>query len=84
MRIEILGPGCSTCDALYAEAQRAIRASGQAVDLEKVEDIAKITQYRFMTTPALVLDGRVKASGRTPGLSEIVFWIRSAAARQRA
>ncbi len=70
MKIETLGPGCSTCDALYAEAQRAIGAS--------------ITQYRFVTTPAMVLDGRVKASGRIPDLSEIVLWIRSAAARQRA
>ncbi len=84
MKIEILGPGCATCDALYTEAQRAIRTSGQAVDLEKVEDVASIGQHRFMTTPALVLDGRVKASGRVPDVSEIVSWIRSAAAKQRA
>ncbi len=84
MKIQVLGPGCARCKMLYAEAQKAVAAAGISVELEKVEKIDEIMKYGVMATPALVLDGKVKASGRIPPTAEIVSWIMTAAATASA
>jgi small redox-active disulfide protein 2 len=82
MKIAILGTGCPKCKKLYAEAEKAVAASGVAVELEKVEAIDDIVKYGVMMTPALVIDGEVKASGRIAPASEIASWIATAAATE--
>ncbi|MFC1642459.1 thioredoxin family protein [Myxococcota bacterium] len=84
MKIKILGTGCAKCQKLYAEAEKAIAASGLAADLEKVEKIDDIMKYGVMMTPALVIDEEVKATGRIPPVAEIVSWITTAASSQSA
>ena len=79
MKIKILGTGCRKCEKLYAEAEKAVAASGVAVELEKVESIEDITKYGVMMTPSLVIDEEVKVSGRIAPASEIVSWITEAA-----
>jgi small redox-active disulfide protein 2 len=81
VKIKILGTGCAKCRKLYAEAEKAIAASGAAVELEKVEALDEIVRHGVMVTPALVLDDAVKACGRVPPVSEIVGWIAAAKAR---
>jgi small redox-active disulfide protein 2 len=81
MKIRVLGTGCPKCKKLYAEAEKAIAASGVPVEIEKVEKIDEIMKYGVMMTPALVIDGEIKASGRIPPSSEIVSWITTAAAK---
>ncbi len=81
MDIKILGTGCARCKKLFAEAEEAVRRSGQAASLTKVEDIQAIMAYGVRQTPALVLDGQVRAMGRIPGAEEIAGWIAQAAAR---
>ncbi len=81
MDIKVLGTGCPKCRKLYEETRKALDAAGIAADVEKVEDIARIVQFDVMMTPALVVDGEVKCSGRVPDTAEIVAWITSAAAR---
>ena len=81
MKIKVLGTGCPKCRKLYAEAERAIAASGVKADLEKVEKIEEIIKYGVMATPGLVIDEEVKASGCIPQNSEIVSWIATAAAK---
>jgi small redox-active disulfide protein 2 len=76
MKIKVLGTGCPKCKKLYAEAEKAIAESGASVELEKVEKIDEIMNYGVMMTPALVIDGEVKASGRISPASEIVSWIK--------
>ena len=80
MKIQVLGTGCAKCKKLYAEAEKAIAASGAAADLEKVERIDEIVKFGVMVTPALVIDGQVKASGRIPPSTEIASWIAAAGA----
>ena len=79
MKIKVLGPGCSRCKQLYAEAEKAVAASGVAAELEKVDKIDEIMKYNVMMTPALVIDEQVKACGRIPKTAEIVSWITTAA-----
>ena len=82
MKIEVLGTGCPKCKKLYAETERAIVDSGSAAQLEKVDKIDRIMTYGVMMTPALVIDGEVKSSGRIPPSSEIAEWITAAAAKE--
>ncbi len=81
MQIKVLGTGCAKCKLLYGEAEKAVAAAGIPVDLSKVERIDEIMKFGVMMTPALVLDGEVKASGRVPKSSEIVSWIMTAASK---
>jgi small redox-active disulfide protein 2 len=82
MKIKILGTGCAKCKKLYAEAEKAVAASGVVAELEKIEAIDDIAKYGVMMTPSLVIDEEVKASGRIAPASEIVSWITTAAAKE--
>ena len=81
MDVKVLGTGCAKCKKLYAEAERAIAQSGLQASLEKVEKIDEIMKYGVMATPALVVGGEVKCSGRVAPAPEIVSWLTTAAAK---
>lgn len=76
MKIEVLGMGCANCNKLYQNALEAVKQSGKEVQVVKVEDIKKIMDYGVLSTPALVIDGVVKAAGKLPKVDEIKEWIR--------
>ena len=71
MKIEILGMGCQKCTALYNATKQAAEELGIVAELVKVEDIKAIMKYGVMTTPALVVNGVVKVSGKVPSKDEI-------------
>lgn len=81
MNVKVLGPGCAKCKKLYAEVEKAVAQSGLPASLEKVEKIDEIMKYGVMTTPALVIDGEVKCSGRIAPVPEIVAWLTAAGAK---
>lgn len=76
MKIEILGTGCPKCRKLYENAKEAVMKTGVEAEITKVTDIADISGYGVMLTPALVIDGEVKASGKVPTADNIMGWIR--------
>ena len=80
VEIKVLGPGCANCKRLYQEAERAVAQSGVAATLTKVESMEEIASYGILSTPGLVIDGKVVASGRIPQTPEIVTLIAAAAA----
>lgn len=71
MKIQILGTGCPKCKILYANAKKAAEEIGIQCEIEKVEDIMKITDLGVMMTPALVMDGEVKSVGKVLSVPEI-------------
>ena len=75
MKIEILGMGCPKCKMLYDNAKKAIDEKGIQAEISKVEDMDTITEYGVMMTPALVIDGEVKASGKVLPPEEIKKWL---------
>jgi len=79
MEVKILGIGCANCKRLYEEARKAIAQSGIEATLVKVEKIDEIKGYRILSTPALVINEKVKAAGRIPEAREIVTWLMNAA-----
>lgn len=71
MKIEILGTGCAKCKKLYENTLEAVKLSGREAEVTKVEDIKQIASYGVMSTPAIVVDGAVKASGKLLSPEEI-------------
>jgi small redox-active disulfide protein 2 len=71
MKIEVLGTGCSRCKQLHENTMEAVIAADVEADVSKVEDITEILRYGVMSTPALVVDGVVKAVGKVPSVDEI-------------
>jgi small redox-active disulfide protein 2 len=71
MKIEILGTGCTKCKTLYENVKQAVEESGTSAEVAKVEDIPSIMRYGVMSTPALVIDGQVKFSGKVASVPEI-------------
>lgn len=69
--IKVLGPGCAKCKSTFAVVEKAVKASGMSVELSKVEDIEEIMRYQILSTPAVVVDGKVVIKGRVPSESEI-------------
>lgn len=69
--IKILGTGCAKCQELFKQTQKAVQEAGLDCEVEKVEDINKIMAYGVMMTPALVVDGEVKVSGKIPSLDDL-------------
>lgn len=67
-KIQILGTGCPKCKKMLELTEEVV--AGLDVEIEKVEDINKIISYGVMLTPALVVDGVVKISGKLPSLEE--------------
>jgi len=69
--IQVLGTGCPRCAALYENARRAAREAHIEARVEKVTDIARIMDLGVLLTPALVIDGVVRASGKVLTADEI-------------
>ena len=68
--LKILGTGCRKCDLLTENTERAARALGLDYTLEKVTDLNQIASFGVMFTPALVVDGVVKVTGKVPSVEE--------------
>ncbi len=71
VKIQILGTGCPKCRQLTEAAKTAAKEAGIEFQIEKVTDIQKIMAFGVMSTPALVVNGVVKVSGRVPSIEEI-------------
>jgi len=72
MDIKILGMGCSKCIALENGVKKAVLELGiKDAEIEHVKDINRIIEYGVMTTPALIVDGKIKSAGRIPSVEEI-------------
>lgn len=69
--VKVLGPGCAKCQELMKLTQRAVTELGIDCHLEKVSDIQEIMKFGVMFTPALVVDGEVKVSGKVPSVETI-------------
>jgi len=72
--VKVLGTGCANCKATAKLIEDTARAKGIAVNLEKVENIADIMAYGVMSTPGVVIDGKVVHAGGVPDQSAVEGW----------
>jgi len=70
-KIQILGTGCPKCKALTANAEAAVKALCIEAQIEKVDKIHDIMKFNVMMTPALVVDGQVKSTGKVLSAADI-------------
>ncbi|HAI13875.1 MAG TPA: thioredoxin family protein [Phycisphaerales bacterium] len=63
-KLQILGTGCPKCQQLTENTKAAAEALGLDYEIEKVTNLADITKFGVMMTPALAVDGQVKSSGK--------------------
>ncbi|MCB1357922.1 MAG: thioredoxin family protein [Maritimibacter sp.] len=75
MDIEVLGPGCAKCKATAGLVARTAEEAGKAVNLVKVEDMRRIVGYGVMTTPAVVVGGKVVHKGTVPTRDQVLSWL---------
>lgn len=71
MKIEVLGPGCANCVRLERNAREAIAMAGVEAEVVKITDYGEIASYGILSTPGLVVDGRVVSYGRVPSANDI-------------
>ena len=71
MEIKVLGTGCPKCKTLEKNTRDAVTELGLEATISKVEDIVDIMSYGIMSTPALVINGKVAVKGRVPSTDEI-------------
>lgn len=70
--IKVLGSGCAKCNELEANIVSALRQLGMDTAIDHVTDFAQIAAYGVMTTPALVVDGKVVAYGKVLKTDEVI------------
>ncbi|NJK87055.1 MAG: thioredoxin family protein [Bacteroidales bacterium] len=71
MEIKVLGTGCARCKSLEKATKEAVEELNLNASIEKVEDIQKIIEYGIMSTPGLVINGKVVLSGKLPKNDEL-------------
>ena len=73
--IKVLGSGCANCRTTLKLIEEVAQARGVAVNLEKVDDMAAILGYGVMSTPGVVIDGKVVHAGGVPDRKKIESWL---------
>lgn len=73
--IKVLGSGCRNCEITANVIAVAAKKAGVDIELEKVTDIAEIMAYGVMSTPGIVVDGKLVHSGSIPGPADVQAWI---------
>jgi small redox-active disulfide protein 2 len=73
--IKILGPGCANCKRVEMLVRKVVVTQGLEAEIEKVTDFQEISKYPILSTPGLVLNGKVLSSGRIPTEAEVREWL---------
>ena len=76
MDIKVLGTGCANCKATIALIEQVAQAQGVAIELEKVQDLRDIMGYGVMSTPGVVINGKVVHAGGVPSREKIAQWLK--------
>ncbi|MCL1825734.1 MAG: thioredoxin family protein [Betaproteobacteria bacterium] len=79
MHIKVFGPGCARCTTTEDLVKEVAAAKGGNITVQKVTDLKEMMVSGIVSTPAVVIDGIIKSTGRVPTKEEIAAWIDGAA-----
>lgn len=77
VNIKILGSGCANCKRLEAETRKVVESLGIEAEFEIVTEYAEIMKYPILSTPGLVINGKLVSAGRIPSPDQIEQWLKS-------
>lgn len=77
IEVKVLGTGCSNCKATQKLIEYVASVNGIEITLEKVEDMAEIMSYGIMSTPGVIVDGKIAHAGGIPDKKTILSWFKS-------
>lgn len=72
--IKVLGTGCANCQNTLKLIAEVAKAKGADVQIEKIEDLQQIMSHGVMSTPGVVIDGKVVHAGGVPTRSKVEGW----------
>lgn len=72
--IKVLGTGCANCKNTLQLIDQVAQAKGIEIQLEKIEDLQQIMSYGVMSTPGVVIDGKVVHAGGVPARAKVEGW----------
>ena len=75
MQIKVLGPGCPKCHETEKLVREAVAEAGVSAEVVKVSDFQEMAKLGVFATPAVVMDGAVKCSGKVPTKKELLAWL---------
>jgi len=73
--VKVLGTGCANCKNTLALVEAVAREKGVEIQLEKIEDLKAIMSYGVMSTPGVVVDGKVVHAGGVPPRAKVEGWL---------
>jgi len=80
MEIKVLGPGCTNCNKMEEMAKQAVKELGVTAEIVKITDIDQIAMHGILSTPGLIVDGKIRHSGKPlPSLEKVKEMIRGEA-----
>lgn len=71
MKIEVIGPGCPRCKSTEKNVFEAIKQLNIQAEVTKITDVTEFAKKGVMFTPAVIVDGQVKISGKIPTVDEL-------------
>lgn len=75
MEIKVCGPGCASCEKAQKIVEAAVAAKGIDATVDKITDFQEIAKMGVFSTPAVIIDGTVKCTGRVPKQDEVEGWL---------
>ena len=83
LSIRILGPGCVSCNKLNSMIFDILQRLGVKADIDQIHDLDEIWRHGVISTPALIINDKIKCTGRQPTISEVEAWLRDEIDRQK-
>ena len=78
IEVKVLGPGCANCKTTQRLIEAVASENNIEISLEKIEDMAAIMSYGVMSTPGVVIDGKIAHAGSIPDKDMILSWLQPA------
>ena len=73
--VKVLGSGCSRCVQLEKIVRKVVETRGTEAQVEKVTEIQEIMKYNILSTPGLVINGKLVSAGKIPSETDIALWL---------
>lgn len=76
MEIKVCGPGCANCTKAENIVQEAVADAGIEAEVVKITDFVEMAKLGVLSTPAIVIEGKIMCVGKVPAKSEVLAWIK--------